>query len=92
MAEHTPEATEPSAVTPDALSVRELQILQRICRGDSNEEIAADLYVSINTVKTHIRSAYRRLGIGRRVDAIRWGARHGLVGTTDELEVGDSGS
>ena len=78
----TPDPRAPSGATPADLSARELEILTRICRGASNLEIAADLYLSINTVKSHIRSAYRRIGITRRVDAVRWGARHGLVGDT----------
>lgn len=66
-------------ISPKDLSARELEILSRICHGDSNLDIAAELYVSINTVKTHIRSAYRRIGITRRVEAVLWGARFGLV-------------
>lgn len=69
----------PAGPTPEQLSARELEIMTRICRGDSNLEIAAELYLSINTVKTHIRSAYRRIGITRRVEAVLWGAQHGLV-------------
>lgn len=65
--------------TPEQLSARELQIMSRICHGDSNLDIAAELYLSINTVKTHIRSAYRRIGITRRVEAVLWGAEYGLV-------------
>ncbi len=81
-----PESTEQPGVTPADLSARELEIITRICRGDANLEIAADLYLSINTVKSHIRSAYRRIGITRRVDAVRWGARHGLVGAPRESD------
>ena len=48
------------------LSGREAQILERICRGMSNDEIAAELYLSINSVKTYIRTAYRKIGVTRR--------------------------
>ncbi|MCP3819263.1 LuxR C-terminal-related transcriptional regulator [Streptomyces sp. A3M-1-3] len=37
----------------------------------STEEIAAELYVSVNTVKTHLRSIYRKLSVSRRSDAVR---------------------
>lgn len=37
----------------------------------STEEIAAELYVSVNTVKTHLRSIYRKLAVSRRSDAVR---------------------
>lgn len=69
----------PAEIAPEHLSARELEIMTRICRGDSNVDIAGELYLSINTVKTHIRSAYRRIGITRRVEAVLWGAQHGLV-------------
>jgi LuxR family maltose regulon positive regulatory protein len=37
----------------------------------STEEIAADLYVSANTVKTHLKSVYRKLAVSRRGEAVR---------------------
>ena len=37
----------------------------------STEEIAADLYVSVNTVKTHLKSVYRKLSVNRRNEAVR---------------------
>lgn len=37
----------------------------------STEEIATELYVSVNTVKTHLRSIYRKLSVSRRRDAVR---------------------
>ena len=44
--------------------------------GHSNAEIASALYLSINTVKTHVRNAYRRVGLTRRVDAVVWTLRN----------------
>ncbi|MCW2793147.1 MAG: helix-turn-helix transcriptional regulator [Nocardioides sp.] len=60
-----------------ALSGRESEILDRICRGLSNDEIACDLYLSINSVKTYVRSAYRKMGVQRRSQAVLWGLEHG---------------
>ena len=60
------------------LSARELDMMVLIAEGFSNVEIAQRMYLSINTVKTYIRSAYRKLGIQRRPEAVRWGIEQGL--------------
>lgn len=63
----------PSAVPPvvEELSGRERDVLRRLARMMTTEEIAADLYVSVNTVKTHLKSVYRKLDVNRRADAVR---------------------
>ncbi|MFD3735788.1 LuxR C-terminal-related transcriptional regulator [Streptomyces sp. NPDC058632] len=55
----------------EELSGRERDVLRRLARMMTTEEIAADLYVSVNTVKTHLKSVYRKLGVNRRADAVR---------------------
>ena len=45
----------------------------------TNEEISEALFLSVNTVKTHLRSAYRKLGVGSRREAIARGRRLGLL-------------
>jgi LuxR family maltose regulon positive regulatory protein len=45
----------------------------------STQEIAADLHVSVNTVKTHLKSLYRKLGVGRRTEAVRRARELGLL-------------
>ncbi|WP_148614306.1 response regulator transcription factor [Nocardioides rubriscoriae] len=60
------------------LSPRELAVLCRIAAGLSNEEIATELFVSINTVKTYIRSTYRRIDVRTRPQAMVWFFGHGL--------------
>ncbi|GHH88565.1 transcriptional regulator [Streptomyces capitiformicae] len=52
------------------LSGRERDVLERLARMMSTEEIAADLYVSVNTVKTHLKSVYRKLAVNRRGEAV----------------------
>jgi DNA-binding CsgD family transcriptional regulator len=51
-------------------------VLQLIAAGCSNEEIADELIVSINTVKTYVRTAYRKIGARRRSQAIVWVMDH----------------
>jgi LuxR family maltose regulon positive regulatory protein len=53
------------------LSDRELEVLQHLAQMRTSEEIAAEMYVSINTVKTHLKSIYRKLAVTRRGDAVR---------------------
>ena len=67
-------------VPPPALLTRsEQKVLQQLTSGDTTETIAADLFVSVNTVKTHLRGIYRKLDVNTRRDAIRVGRRLGLV-------------
>jgi DNA-binding NarL/FixJ family response regulator len=61
------------------LSAREAEILALITQGMTNEAIAARAYLSINTVKSYIRSAYRKIGATRRSQAVRWGMEHGML-------------
>ncbi|MFE9774062.1 LuxR C-terminal-related transcriptional regulator [Streptomyces sp. NPDC005931] len=65
-----PEAP-PSPLVAVDLSDRERDVLERLARMMSTEEIAADLYVSVNTVKTHLKSVYRKLAVNRRGEAVR---------------------
>lgn len=61
------------------LSGREKEILRLIARGRTNPEIADQLYLSINSVKSYIRSAYAKLGVTRRSEAVRWAVESGLI-------------
>lgn len=60
------------------LTDREAEVLALITQGFSNEEIARHVYLGINTVKTHIRKAYRKIGVSRRAEAVLWGIDHGF--------------
>ncbi len=55
----------------EGLSERESEILILIAEGHTNLEIAAALHISVNSLKTHIRSAYRKLAVERRAQAVR---------------------
>lgn len=54
-----------------ALSRRQLEVLERLARGHTNQQIARELFISTNTVKFHVRAIYDRLGVSSRVDAAR---------------------
>jgi LuxR family maltose regulon positive regulatory protein len=60
-------------------SSRELEILRYLATGLSNREIAAELYISLNTMKTHVRSLYRRLGVSSRSQAVAAGRARGFL-------------
>jgi LuxR family transcriptional regulator, maltose regulon positive regulatory protein len=53
------------------LSPRELEVLQHLAQMLSTAEVAAAMFVSVNTVRTHIRSILRKLGVARRTEAVR---------------------
>ena len=63
---------------PDA-SPRELEILALIAQGLRNHDIAARLFLSINSVKSYIRLGYRKIKATSRSEAVLWAVRHDLV-------------
>jgi ATP/maltotriose-dependent transcriptional regulator MalT len=71
----------PNTASQEALSItaRELEILNLIARGLSNREIATELFVSENTVKTHCARAFNKLGAARRTQAVQRGKELGLL-------------
>lgn len=62
----------------EGLSYREGEVIALITQGLSNAEIASSMYLSPNSVKSYIRSAYRKIGVARRSQAVSWGMRHGF--------------
>jgi two-component system, NarL family, response regulator LiaR len=62
-----------------SITRRELEVLELIARGMSNREIAAKLYVSENTVKTHSSRVFDKLGARRRTQAVQLGKQFGLL-------------
>ena len=60
------------------LTHREADILGRIVRGLSNRAIADECGLSINSVKSYIRSAYRKMDVVSRTQAVVWGVQHGF--------------
>ena len=62
----------------EPLTERETQVLELLALMCSTEEIAAELFVSANTVKTHLKGIFRKYGVNRRVDAVRRGRELGV--------------
>lgn len=60
------------------LTAREAEVVALITRGLTNDQIARKTYISINTLKSYIRSAYRKMGVERRSQAVHWGIEHGV--------------
>lgn len=60
------------------LSQRESEVLALITQGLSNQEIGERAYIGINTVKTYIRTLYRKIGVTRRAQAVAFGIEHGF--------------
>jgi DNA-binding CsgD family transcriptional regulator len=71
----------PNAARQQTLGItaRELEILTLVSRGFSNREIATQLFVSENTVKTHCARAFDKLGAARRTQAVQRGKELGLL-------------
>ena len=63
----------------EELTGRERDVLRRLALAMSTQEIAADLYLSVNTIKTHLKSAYRKLSVSRRNEAVRRARDLGLL-------------
>jgi len=76
-------AAEPASTSrpelPDELTHREVEVLKLIAAGLSNSEIAAKLFLSNATVKTHINRIFYKTGVRDRAQAVRYAYQHGLA-------------
>lgn len=59
------------AIKSLGISERELEVLEHLAKGQSNQEISDTLFISVNTVKTHLSSLYQKLGVSRRSMAVK---------------------
>ena len=73
-----PAGTAPAAPAPDGLTQREVEILALIARGLTNSEIAAQLFLSSHTIKTHINRVFAKTGSRDRAAAIGYAHRHNI--------------
>ena len=79
------------------LTPRESEIIALVTSGLSNNEIAERTYLSINSVKSYIRSAYRTMDVTTRSQAVLWGIDHGMAPTRmrvilPQADVGETGA
>jgi DNA-binding CsgD family transcriptional regulator len=51
----------------------------------SNQQVAQELYLSINSIKTYIRTMYRKIGAESRSQAVIWGLKHGFAATPERF-------
>jgi DNA-binding NarL/FixJ family response regulator len=75
--------TAPVAAKPvKPLSDREIEVVRLVARGRTNQEVAAELFVSLSTVKSHVTSIQSKLGVRNRVEIAAWALEGGLPGST----------
>lgn len=65
------------------LSSCEQRVMELMAQGLSNTAIAAQLFVSVNTIKSHVRSIFRKLGVNNRSMAVTYSFASGLIGVPD---------
>ena len=68
-----------NSMSDDALSEREIEVLSLIAAGESNKVVAANLRISEETVKTHVRSILAKLGASDRTHAVTLALRRGII-------------
>jgi DNA-binding NarL/FixJ family response regulator len=75
------DATRP-AVRPPPLSDREIEVVRALARGRTNQEIAAELFISLSTVKGHVSGIQAKLGLRNRVQITAWAWENRIVEST----------
>ncbi len=75
----TGDKPQPAMAPAHDLTEQEVRVLRLIAEGMSNDAIAEALSISRNTVKTHVRHIFEKLGVSDRTQAAIWAMRHGLV-------------
>jgi len=90
-------STDPGAEPPieppiTSLSRRELIVLENLAEGATLEAIATKLFVSRNTVKSQVRSVYRKIGVRTRTEAVAWANVAGLPGSEATMHKASSTS
>jgi LuxR family maltose regulon positive regulatory protein len=72
-------SSSPSAVIAESLSARERNVLELIGHGQSNKEIARDLGITPETVKSHVKNIFAKLAVQRRAQALSRAQSLGLI-------------
>ena len=63
----------------DRLSAREQEVMRLIARGYTYKEVAAELFISVKTVETHVSAVLRKLQLSNRTELTRWAADRRIV-------------
>lgn len=63
----------------EGLTYREYEVLQGVCRGLSNQELAKSLFLSEKTVKNHLTNIFRKISVNDRTQAVLYAIKHKLV-------------
>ena len=91
-AEERPQSSSPNEINAETaaellatkpLSSREVAILERIVRGDSNKHVARFFNIAEPTVKAHVKAILRKLGATNRTQAAIWAVNHGILADAD---------
>ncbi|GAB4578513.1 MAG: kelch repeat-containing protein [Anaerolineales bacterium] len=73
------------------LSEREVEILQLLAKGKSNKDIAQALFISVNTVKVHLRNIFAKIEVSSRTEATLYAVRAGLVEGVSDISTNGKG-
>ncbi|WP_111894454.1 LuxR C-terminal-related transcriptional regulator [Acinetobacter sp. MB5] len=74
-----PDSVDVKDLQADLLSKREVQILQKVSQGCTDIELADQVFLSVNTVKWHLRNIYNKLGVRSRLEAVTEAKKLGLI-------------
>src|SRR3954462_12412171 len=85
MDRHT--TSEPMSNEISQISEREREILRLVATGATNQQIAYQLNISINTVKVHLRNIFGKIGVASRTEATVFAVRSGLVQLSEAADV-----
>jgi len=70
----------------EALTEREIEVLQAVARGKGNREIGEALSISPHTVQVHVRNIFGKLGVNSRIEAVAYAVRQGWITLEEERE------
>lgn len=73
------EESEMNFLIVELLTNREIEVMQLVGKGYSNNEIALELHISVNTVKRHLNNAFTKLGVSTRTQAVRVAQQQGFI-------------
>jgi DNA-binding NarL/FixJ family response regulator len=74
-AEHAVRSKDSRTPRPDGLTPRELEVLRGVASGQSNKQIASELFLSVHTVERHVANVYRKIGAHNRAQAAAYATR-----------------